>query len=532
MRNYQKKNKRNFIGALISILISTTFAVFLQFLKGKVLDYACNGDAEKTMCYAILLFTSIVCEIFGYFCYRQFSAKFVVGCTKCLKYDIFESILKRNYVAYKDKPQGEYIAKYTNEADSIKNRWFSMLPMFWEIIFKIIFVSIALFILDWRIAVITIVLLTTPLYVPKIIEKRLQKAQLECIQSIEECLTKINDWLSGFEIIKNYSIECKIMKKFQTVNDISMAKILRDTQLGAVSQLLSALISYLSYFVVLVCAAGLVLRGDFSAGDFFVAIGMIDQLSYPLISLAGIIREIIAIKPVCETMEKFLSTSKETQTTTELKKIQSNIQFKNVTFAYEKKHTVLEHFNLKIEKGKRYLLKGTSGCGKTTVVNLLLQYYDVLDGSIEIDGVPLEKCGSTYGCITVVRQDAILFNDTLRNNLTMYKELPEQRLISVLKSVGLEKFATNQALDSLVTEGGANFSGGEKKRICLARALLRDTDVLILDEPLANLDVQTAEHIEELLLSIPDKTILIVSHQFSTEKLAYFEQVVDMTVRQ
>ena len=99
-----------------------------------------------------------------------------------------------------------------------------------------------------------------------------------------------------------------------------------------------------------------------------------------------------------------------------------------------------------------------------------------------------------------------------------------------MRSVGLERFANSQALDNVVTEGGSNFSGGEKKRICLARALLRDTDVLILDEPLANLDATTAERIEDVLLSIQNKTILIVSHQFTETKLAHFDQVVDFAV--
>lgn len=530
MKKYQRKNRRYFVVALVSILISTMLAVSLQFFKGDMLDFAVAGEMNKTVYYALLLIAFILGEVLCYFCYKQFSAKFVVGCVKLLKHDVFESVLKRSYVAYKERPQGEYLAKYTNEADMIKERHFNMLPMLWEILFKIIFVSAALFVLDWRIALITIALLTTPLYVPKIIEKRLQKAQSDYIHAVEDNLAKVNDWLSGFEIIKNYSIERKIMGRFQVVHDKSMEKLLRDTQLGNIAQLITTLISYLSYFIVLVCAAWLVLKGDFSAGDFFIAIGMIDQLSYPLISLAGITRQLIAIKPACESMESFLEVPETTQTVATLKSIQSNIHFKDVTFSYENGSAVLERFNLTIQKGKRYLLKGPSGCGKTTAVNLLLRYYDVTSGNIEIDGVPLENVGNPYGCMTVVRQEAILFHDTLRNNLTMYQDLPDKRLIDVLESVGLEKHANYQALNSIVTENGSNFSGGEKKRICLARALLRDTDVLILDEPLANLDPETAERIEDFLLAIKNKTILVVSHQFTDANLNRFDQVVDFAM--
>ncbi len=528
MKKYQKSNRRWFAGALVSVLIGTVFGVVLQFFKGDVLDHAAAGEVRETICYAVLLFGFILCEVCGYFLYDWFRAKYVVGCTRELKQDVFERIVKRSYVAYKEHPQGEYLAKYTNEADTIQERRFRMLPMFWEILFKIILVSAALFFLDWRIAIVTIALLTTPLYVPKLIEKRLQNAQAMYIRSVEDNLAKINDWLSGFEVIKNYSIEHKIMDRFNVVNDRTMEKLLKDTQLGNVSGLITTLISYLSYFIVLACAAWLVLKGDFSAGDFFVAIGMIDQLSYPLISLAGITRQLIAVKPTCAAMEEFLRVSETAQSTCNLENLCREIRFKDVSFSYDGQRSVLDGLELTIQKGKRYLLKGPSGCGKTTVINLLLKYYDPTTGCIEIDGSPLNQIDSTYGLMTVVRQEATLFHDTLRNNLTMYRDIPDSRLLEALTSVGLDRYANALALDSIIAENGTNFSGGEKKRFCLARALLRDTDVLILDEPLANLDPATAERIEDLALSIRNKTILVVSHQFTEAKLHCFDQVIDL----
>lgn len=143
-----------------------------------------------------------------------------------------------------------------------------------------------------------------------------------------------------------------------------------------------------------------------------------------------------------------------------------------------------------------------------------------------IDGVPIADCGTTYSAITVVRQEAVLFHDTLRNNLTMYRDVSDGRLIEALKNLGLDRFANLQSLDAVIAENGANLSGGEKKRVCLARALLRNTDVLILDEPLVNLDESTAKKIEDLLLSISERLLLVVSHQFSEEKLCLFDDVI------
>ena len=317
------------------------------------------------------------------------------------------------------------------------------------------------------------------------------------------------------------------MKRFDGVNDASAAKLKRDADLGAAAQLITTLISYLSYFIVLVFAAWLVLRGDFSAGDFFVAIGMIDQLSYPLISLAEIIRQLVAIKPACREMEEFISAGAE-KAGKELNEVKRGIVCKDVSFAYPGSEPILMDFDFEAHVGKKYLIKGPSGCGKTTAVNLLLRYYEASGGSITVDGVPITDYGSTYGCMTVVRQEAVLFRDTLRNNLTMFGDVPDENLIELLNGLGLSKFANREALDSVIEENGANLSGGEKKRICLARALLRDTDVLILDEPLANLDEATAGKIEDLLLSIKGKLLLVVSHQFTEGKLPMFDGVLTM----
>ena len=529
MKKYQKRAGAYFIGALVSVLISTAFAVTLQFFKGDVPDCAVAGDTSSALRYAILLGAFILGEILFYFAYRQFGARFAVDCTKSLKRDIFESILNRGYVEYKSALQGEYIAKYANEADTIKSRRFETLPLLWEILFKIVFVGAALFALDWRLALITIGLLTTPLYIPKLIEKRLQNAQTAYLKEVEANLAKVNDWLSGFEIVKNFSIEKKILSKFDETNESAMNKLLGNMTLEAVSQLITTLISYLSYFVVLICATLLVLKGDFSAGNFFVAIGMIDQLSYPLISLAEIIRRLVAIKPSCRAMEKFIEEGNVKGRGRPLTGLARDIRYRGVSFAYPNEKPVLNNLNFLAKKGGRYLIKGPSGCGKTTAVNLLLRYYDATAGCVEVDGAPITDYCDTYGCITVVRQEAVLFHDSLRNNLTMYRDIPDERLVETLKALGLGKFAEKGALDAVVAENGANLSGGEKKRVCLARALLRDTDVLILDEPLANLDEATAGKIEDLLLSVEGKLLLVVSHQFTEEKLPSFDGVLDLS---
>lgn len=528
MKQYSKKNRTSYLSGLAAILVSTVFSVVLQFFKGDVLDAALAGETTAAVRWAALLLVFILGESLSYYLYACLAARFVTGCTRMLKQDIFKSILRRSYVSYKQHPQGWYVSKYTNEADNIQESYFQMLPLLGQILLKVTFVGAALFLLDTRIAVLTLVLLTTPLYLPKLIEKQLQNAQQEKIRAVEAVLTRVQDWLSGFEILKNFSVEQNVFQKFGEANNRAMKAMYRNAAWRAKSQLLTSLISYLSYFVILAFSAFLVWRGDFSAGDFFVAIGMIDQLSYPLISLADILRALISIRPACQSMQRFLAEGDTPAGTHPLPAVHREICYDAVTFAYPgASRPILQDVTCTMRKGCRYLLKGPSGCGKTTAVNLLLRYYDVDSGRITADGVQLSDYDSTYGCVTVVRQDAVLFHDSLRNNLTLYQDVAEEKLLEALHAVELDKFASREALASVIAENGANLSGGEKKRICLARALLRDTDVLILDEPLANLDAATAARIEDLLLSIRGKIVLVVSHQFTQEKLRKFDGVIE-----
>lgn len=530
MKHIIKRHRPLLLGSVLCVLASSLFATILQFFKGSVLDSAAAGNGAEALRSLLLLIGSILLETGLFYLYRRLSARFTAVCTGELKASVFAAILERDYMSFRTRKLGEYLAKYTNEIDLLRGRCLSMLPLLAEILLKVLLVSAALFFLDWRLALVTLFLLTTPLYLPKLIEGRLQRSQQACVEAVERNLTLVNDYLAGFEVIKQYSIERQILSRFRSSNDHTVEAMLQEGRLGALSQLLTTLISYLSYFVILTCSALLVLRGTFSAGDFFVAIGMIDQLSWPLIALSDVIRQLVAARPTRDAMEEFLLPSPAPQGERGgPDTLEREIRYEDVAFAFTQAQPLLRQFSLTLKKGGRYLLRGPSGCGKTTALNLLLGYYRPQAGRITVDGVPIEHLGGTRRLFTVVRQDTFLFQNTLRSNLTLYQPVEDQILLDALHQLGLDKLASPQALDQVISEGGGNLSGGEKRRICLARAPLRNTPVLLLDEPLANLDLPSARLVEELLLSIRGRTLLVVSHQFSSKKLSAFDQVVDFS---
>lgn len=527
MKKYIINNWKPLVSATIFSAIASVFAVRVQFLKGNVLDFALMESFENTLKYGVFLGIFIALELTFYYLYDINRGKFAVYSMKEVKLDFFKSLLDLDYPSFLKKKEGEYIAQYTNEMEIVENQYFGTIPMLAEITVKIIVVSISLFILDYRIAIITLILLTMPLYVPKLLEKRLQNAQMNFVRQFENHIKLITDWLNGFEVIKNFSIENNIKKMFVQSNTITMKKNLKKRQMGYLTKTLSAILSYFSHFVIIVFAAYLVLSGDFSAGEFFIAVGMIDQLSYPIISLSYFIQDLVSAKPVNKSLLDFITQQRRKYGTVEISKNKFNeVLFSDVTFGYDDHEKIIKNLNMSFIRGKQYLLKGVSGSGKTTSINMLLGYYRPNSGTVKINGIPIQDIKNLNDIITVMRQDAVLFDDTLRNNITMYQEVSDEKIIEVLLNVGLDKYANIDSLEMLIDEGGKNLSGGEKRRVTLARSILRETPILILDEPLANLDENNARAIEKQLLSITDRTIIIISHQFSMENIIKLDEVI------
>lgn len=530
MKKYIRKNLLVVMVFLLVLLIENSASILVQFLKGDLLNLALDGDVSETLYKAMLLLGAILIETM--FMYFEFIStnKFNYLCTKDLKEDVFKATLNKEYSDFNKNSIGEYIAKFTNEIKTINDAYFNSITLLVMLIIKILFVSCALICLNLKLAIVTLILLTMPLYIPKLAEKKLKKSQNNFLDTMEIFLEKLNDFFQGFEIIKNFSIENKIMIKFKIFNDNAMKTSYINDNTHSLIRIISACMSYFSYFIIVAFSAYLVLVGEFNAGQFFIAVNMIDQLSYPIISISGCIRSIISVKDLNDKITNYCKEEKiEIKNEDSLTTFQSKIEFKNICFSYVKDKPVLNHISMTFEKGKKYLIKGRSGFGKTTLVNLLLKYYRPNDGEIVIDDMSIEKINNIYDIVSVVRQDNFLFKDTLRNNLTLFEDIDDDRLFSILDSVNLHDFANKEALDMIIGSGGVSISGGEAKRISIARALLKGKDILILDEPLANLDKDTTEILENEILSLEKYTVIMISHVISKDAEAGFDGVYNFS---
>lgn len=530
MKKYIRKNLMVVIILSVVLLIENTAAIGVQFLKGDLLNLAIAGEGNQAFYKGVFLLGAITLEII--FMYFEFVStnKFNYLCVKDLKEDLFSATIKRNYTQFNKNSIGEYVSKFTNEVETIKNDYFMCITMIIMFIMKIIFVSVALIFLNVKLALITFVLLTMPLYVPKLAEKRLQRCKNSFLMNMESFLEKLNDYLQGFELIKNFSIEGKIREKFIFENYKAMKSSYASANTQSVVRIISACMSYFSYFIVVAFSAYLVLTGEFNPGQFFIAVNMIDQLSYPIIAISGCIQGIISVKDLNENLVEYCQDKDlEKSEGVCINNFKESINFNNISFSYEEGKPIFESISMKFEKGKKYIIKGKSGFGKTTLMNLFLKYYKPDEGKIFIDNMDIQQINNIYDHVSVVRQDNFIFKDTLRNNLTMYENIPDERLFQVLESLNMHEFANKEALNRIVGSGGVTLSGGEAKRVSIARALLRKKDILILDEPLANLDKKTTRVLEEEILSLKDYTIIMITHVLNEDKEKEFDRVYNFS---
>lgn len=433
-----------------------------------------------------------------------------------MKRDFFGSVVQMEYPVFQSSTIGDYISKFTVMISEIKHKYFSSLTLLIMFCVKIVLVTVALAMLNWKVMLLTLFLLTMPMYLPKLLEKQLQHFQGQYVEKAERFINSLTNILQGFEVIKNFSMEKKITAQFMERNlDVSRTS-LKNSNYNSLMRGLMALISYFSYFAIIAFSAYLVFTKEFNAGQFFVAVGMIDQLSYPLIAIAGCIQNIVAVKTL-KTEFVALITRKNEDGNTKVMRFNHKIMLDNISFRHKDAPSWLFHgVSFEMQKGGKYLIQGESGCGKTTLINCLLKYHEINCGVITIDNEPLDNIANVYGIFSILRQDVFLFSDSLRNNLALFDDsIKDTAIFEMLVSLGMAKYATAEGLETSVGDGGVQLSGGERRRIGLARVLLSSKDIVILDEPLANLDVNTKETIKRYISSIKGKTVLVVSHEWS-----------------
>lgn len=431
------------------------------------------------------------------------------------KIDYVKGVFNKNINEFQDENNAIYLSAMTNDMNTIEKKYLEGLYEVGAsfISFLVAFIVIAsvsplaLFI-GIGISILSALL-------SMVVGKPLQKHEKHRAELFGDYTSYIKEVLGAFQIIKSNNLNKKVKEDFyKKSKDIQYKGYLIDK---IYTYIVSSqhFIIHMAHFGIFIVAVLMAIKGSITAGAVILIINNMSRVINPLMNLSEWFPKIFSVKSLFEKMDNSLKNQDNYVETIDLNKFNDSIEFNNVSFSYGD-NEVLENISFNLKKGEKYLYIGPSGGGKSTLLKLLRKYFAPTKGEILIDGNNLKdiKKRSYFNNIANVEQQVFLFEDTLRNNLTLYKDYNEEEIKIAIDRAGLKDFVDNleKGLDTFIYDNGKNISGGERSRVAIARGLLANSDIIFLDEAFASLDAKVAKEIENTLLNLKGVTVVNVSH--------------------
>lgn len=498
-----------------------------HFVQYKLAEYILKYGKEQVLigiCVIVFVLTFLK-NLFRYLA-MFFIAPIRNGVVRDLRNKLMNKLLHLPLSFYSKEKKGDIISRMTT--DVLEIEWSIMQTL--ELIFRepiSIFVSLVsmIFISPYLTLYIFLLIPVAALGIV-LISKSLRRSAEKSKTILAQLFALIEESLGGIKVIKAYGIEKFIGQKFQSTNQnlfIQNVKVYRKNDLAspATEVVVLGILMFILYL-----GSKLVFHNELSASAFIGYFGIASQIIPPIKQISqayntiqkGLVSEERINRILNEPITITNDANAEEYTT-----FNEKIEFKNVHFSYLKgdKGFLLKDINLTIPKGKVIALVGKSGSGKTTLTDMLLRFYEPDKGEILIDGKNIQKIqiASLRQLISLVSQDSFLMNDTIKNNITFGKDYPDEAIIAAAKMANAHEFISQlpDQYNTNVGDRGANLSGGQRQRISIARAILRNSPILILDEATSSLDTENEKIIQDTIQKIKhNRTIIIIAHRLST----------------
>lgn len=479
--------------------------------------------------------------------YRCMKTWILTDARYSLKRDIFAALMNRSVADFDAGSSAEYMNELSNNLNQFENVYWSNHLHLFECLMSFIAAAAICISLQPLLLVLMLFLALLSMGVTRLTTSPLEKSMESFAESAKAYTGEIRDDFAGFRLIRSYGILPLILRKHDNKNRAMETANRQNINCRMVCAYAGNFVGLLSTVLVMAMASYFSLKGMFSAGMVIAFGHLIGQIISPIESMPSIVANFRASRPLEKRFRHLLGeniTSRnlliQTLSTKDADIPKANgfreeIILDKLSFRYETlSREVLRNLSFRFRTGKHYAVIGKSGCGKSTLLSLLLGHYPNYSGSIRYDGVELRELTREYlgNTVAYVSQDTFLFQDTIQNNITLYhEEYTPQEIEAVLEQAGLKGLVDSlpEGLSAMVEENGKNFSGGEKQRFSLARALLRKSRVLLLDEFTANLDKETAEKIEEQVMGLKDCLIITVTHRLTPDMLSRYDGILDLT---
>ncbi len=506
------------------------FAFDTSFLQGAIsyLIYKVFGADYDTMDVLIFLsifviLTSLLSNLFRYLGQRTMEAMRVRALQR-LRNDVFNNVMKLHAGYFSNERKGDIISKISSDVQVVQFCITNTLLVAFRDPFQIIGFMIALVVASWQLTIFSILFLPIVALVIGSIVKRLRKSATQVQERFADMVSLMDESLSGIKVLKGYNAVDYTVGKFRKINAlfsrISLSMAWRQQLASPVSEFLGIAAAA----VLMIYGGSLVLSGDLKASTFIMYLAIFTQITRPLRSFtdafANINQGIAAGERVLALLDE-KSEINDAPDAVEMTGLKHEIEFRDVRFSYDNKE-VIRGVSFKIKKGETVALVGPSGGGKSTLSDLIPRFYDVQSGQILIDGIDIRKytLESLRRYMGLVSQETILFNDTIENNLRLGKQdatEDEVRQAAIVANADTFIRETEHGYQTNIGDRGMKLSGGQRQRLSIARAVLKNPEILILDEATSALDTESEKLVQNALDALlQGRTSLVIAHRLST----------------
>lgn len=447
------------------------------------------------------------------------------GVLKDLRNEIYDKVTRLPISYYSEKKKGDIIARISGDVNEVKNSLLAILELIVKEPLTILFAIVAMFVTSVKLTIFVFIFVPISGFIISRIGKSLKKKSNRVQTEQGVFLSTLEETLGGLKVIKGFNAEKRFNDIFQksTNRFYRFSNKLMNRQ--NLASPMSEVLGIITIAVLLWYGGSMVLvEKTLSGGAFIVYIGLAWQILTPAKAISKASYKVKAGNAAADRVLEILDTPsplEDLPDAIEINDFNSEIRLNNISFKYED-DLVLKNFSLNVPKGKSVALVGQSGSGKSTIANLVTRFYDVTKGSISVDGHNIKqlKKYSLRGLIGLVTQDSILFNDTIKSNLLIGREnASDEEIIDALKVANAWEFVKDlpKGIETNIGDSGGKLSGGQQQRLSIARAVLKNPPIMILDEATYSLDTESERLVQEALENMmKNRTSIVIAHRLST----------------
>ena len=538
LNSYIAGNRKYLILVIISALLANIFMLVAPYISGRAIDFIKgenNVDFPMVAKFIGILFAVYVLNALFTWGMTVFTNALSNHSIEKMRKDAFGKISKLPLKFFDGHSHGDIISRLTNDIDAVSEGLLQGITQLFSGIVTVVGSLVLMFLLDWRITLCVIVITIICIFVSKAIATNSGKMFRLQAQTIGELNGYVSETVGNLKVVKAFGYEDKSSEVFGEINA-------RLYDCGQKAQFYSSLvnpttryINNLAYISVGVLGGLAALAGHLSVGIISSFLIYATQFARPINDMTSILTQLQSAQAAAARIFALGEIEPETpdEGRPELEVKNGEVTFKDVDFSYNKDKELIKDLNIVTKPGQRVAIVGPTGAGKTTIVNLLMNFYGVDKGTIFVDGQAIDSVqrDSLRKNFGMVLQDTWLFAGTVKENIAYGKEgATDEEIINAAKAASAHGFIKRlpNGYDTMITEDGGNLSSGQKQLLTIARAMLSDPKILILDEATSNVDTMTEQRIQKAFLKMMEgRTSFIIAHRLSTIREADLILVMD-----